>query len=388
MNAPIWLIAEREFRAYAATFSFWVALAVGPLVMAGVLGLASLSSSGGPPPPTPVAIDAADPGLTRSAAAAITEAANVDGKRVVIVQGVGAPARLTLTRLTLTRDTDGDLDATLSGSLPLSPAARALLARTLERDEARHALALAAEPRLAGVVRMASERAPPKRGPDAAGLSRFTMVMLLWLTLTGSLGMLLQAVVRERANRALESLLAAASPVEIVYGKLLGVGAVSGLVLLAWLGSAAAMAPLAPQAGGIAGALIQGLAAPLTLARAGAIYILSYAFYGLVTVAVGAAARDSAAAQNLSRPMFAVLLAAFFAALVGATGGAAKLGWLVYLPPFTPFMLLLQPAGDGSVVRDLTSLGLLAGATLMAGAWAVRGLALSPPAFRFALFRR
>jgi ABC-2 type transport system permease protein len=382
MNAPIWLIAEREFRAYAATFSFWVALAVGPLVMAGVLGLASLSSSS-PPPPTRVAIDAADPGLVRSAAAAITEAANVDGKRVVIVQGAAASARLTLTR-----DGDGDLDARLSGSLPLSPAARALLARTLERDEARHALALAAEPRLAGVVRMASERAPPRRGPDAAGLSRFTMVMLLWLTLTGSLGMLLQAVVRERANRALESLLAAASPVEIVYGKLLGVGAVSALVLLAWLGSAAAMAPLAPQAGGLASALIQGLAAPLTLARAAAIYILSYAFYGLVTVAVGATARDSAAAQNLSRPMFAVLLAAFFAALVGATGGAAKLGWLVYLPPFTPFMLLLQPAGDGSVIRDLTSLGLLAGATLLAGAWAVRGLALSPPVFRFPLIRR
>ncbi len=261
----------------------------------------------------------------------------------------------------------------------------------LERDEARRALARAAPASdtssIPPVVRMASETAPPAHGPDAAGMSRFTMVMLLWLTLTGSLGMLLQAVVRERANRALESLLAAASPVEIVYGKLLGVGGVSALVLISWLGSAVALAPLAPQAGGLASALIQGLAAPLTLVRAGGIYLLSYAFYGLVTVAVGAAARDSAAAQNLSRPMFAVLLAAFFAALVGATGGAAKLGWLVYLPPFTPFMLLLQPAGEGSVVRDLTSLALLAGATILASGWAVRGLALAPARFRFSFSR-
>src|SRR5262245_49696035 len=127
MNMPIWLIAEREFRAYAATFSFWVALAVGPLVMAGVLGLAGLASSS-PPPPTPVAVTSADPLLARSAAAALHEAATIDGKRLVVVDGAAAA------RLSLSRDAEGDLDVRVSGSLPLSPSARALLARTLERD--------------------------------------------------------------------------------------------------------------------------------------------------------------------------------------------------------------------------------------------------------------
>ena len=36
--------------------------------------------------------------------------------------------------------------------------------------------------------------------------------MMLWMTLAGSLGMLLQAVVRERSNRALESLLGQSNP--------------------------------------------------------------------------------------------------------------------------------------------------------------------------------
>ncbi len=40
MMAPIWLIAEREFRTYVATLSFWAALAIGPLAAGGGLLLA------------------------------------------------------------------------------------------------------------------------------------------------------------------------------------------------------------------------------------------------------------------------------------------------------------------------------------------------------------
>ena len=219
--------------------------------------------------------------------------------------------------------------------------------------------------------------APPPAKFDRGTMSRFSLVMMLWLTLTGSLGMLLQAVVRERTNRALESLLAAARPWQIVFGKLIGVGAVSLLVLGTWLGSTALLAPLTPSTGGYAGTLVHGLADPMLLLRAAAVYVAAFAFYGLTTVAVGAAARDSAAAQNLSRPMFAVLLAAFFAALAAVGGGAGQLAWLVYVPPFAPFMLLLEPPGTYSLWTEMVSLGLIAVATVIACHLAVKGLALS-----------
>src|SRR4051812_16022049 len=125
MNAPIWLIAEREFKAYAATFSFWVALAVGPLVMVGVLALAGLAATA-PPPPTRVAIESDDAALRQSAGAALVEAARIDGKAVVVDISGASPERLRLSR-----DRQGDLDVRQTGALPLSPAARALLARTL-----------------------------------------------------------------------------------------------------------------------------------------------------------------------------------------------------------------------------------------------------------------
>lgn len=318
MTAPVWLIAGREFRAYAATASFWVALAVGPLVLSGAMLM-----TGGRAPPSTAA-------------------------------------------LTLTRADHGVVEARFSEDFPLSAVGRDQVLRVVER-----------EGRLGGALRRADAAA--KRSIDPAAVSRFMLVMMLWVTLTGSLGMLLQAVVRERSNRALESLLAAASAWEVVCGKLIGVGGVSLLVLAGWLGFSALASGLSPVSGGLVVALVHGLAQPALLARAGVIYLLAYALYGFATVAVGGLARDNADAQNLARPMFAVLLGVFFAALASVGGHAQDLAWLVYLPPFTPFMLLIEPRTAGV---EWVALALLGVATAGAGMLAVRALGLNPMSLR------
>ena len=374
MTAPAWLIAEREFRAYTATASFWIALAVGPLLMAGGLGLAALA--GAPAPPVAVAVGANDAALAHSARIALREAAGLEGRRYGPANGAAAAASLVIARGA------GGITADFSAGFPLSASGRALVARAIERDEALRLLAATgADARPMPVLEMRSEGVLTA---DTGALSRFCLVMILWMTLTGSLGMLLQAVVRERTNRALEGLLAAARPWEIVAGKLAGVGAVSALVLIAWLASAGGFAAASHDAGGIVQTAIGGLADPRALARALAIYVLAYGFYGLVTVGVGASARDSAAAQNLSRPMFAVLLAAFFAALAGVSGAAGRLDWLLYVPPFTPFMLLLKAPGTLPVTSQIIAVGLLISATAVAGRLAIGRLTLSgdgPPSW-------
>lgn len=319
MTPPLWLIAGREFRAYAATASFWVALAIGPLLMGGGLLLAGSQTH--------------------------------------------TPATATAT-LSLSRTPQGT-EARFSDGFPLSAEGRRAVIQALEQNGA------------PGPVRLTAAPAKPKL--DLGGVTRFALVLMLWMTLTGSLGMLLQAVVRERSNRALESLLAAASPTDIVLGKLVGVGAVSVLVLSAWLGSSAALGAFIPASGGGLAALIHGLSAPLTLLRAGLIYLLAFGFYGLTTVAVGAKARDNADAQNLARPMFAVLLVVFFTAMAAA-GGAQNLTWLSYAPPFTPFMLLIAPQDP---VNELIAVAFLTFSTIGAGVFAVRSLRLSPNSSSF-----
>jgi len=365
VTPPFLLIAEREFRAYVATLSFWIALAVGPVAMAVVVAL--LAAGGRPAPSLFITIDARNVAAWRSAAAALDEAARLEDKRIKIL-----PPGDESGAVRVTIEADGRGGVAIDGPLPLSAVGRTLLARTLERDAALARLGDSAPP--AAPLRAA---AAPHADPHATGsaAARFGLVMALWLTLTGSLGMLLQAVVRERANNALEGLLASATPTDIVAGKVLGVGAVSMLVLAAWLSAGALLAPLAPSANGLGAALVQELGAPAALVRAALIYILAYGFYSLVTVAIAAGARDSVQAQNLSRPMFAVLLAAFFAALFASAGAGAALGWLLYVPPFAPFMLLLAPSTSWG--QEALAIVLLAAWTLVAGRLAAGRLSLS-----------
>jgi ABC-type Na+ efflux pump permease subunit len=132
------------------------------------------------------------------------------------------------------------------------------------------------------------------------------------------------------------------------------------LVPAVWIGSSEALALLVPKAG-LASSIITEVTRPVLLLRAAVIYCVAYAFYGSATVAAGALARDSASAQNLSRPMFILLMAAFFIALAQAADSASALpSWLLYVPPLTPFLLLIYPASALSWSVQLGLFGLMA----------------------------
>ncbi len=354
MNSGAFLIAEREFRTYVATLSFWLALAAGPLLTATVFALAPTAGSSAT---VAVAIHAGDPALSRSALVALTDAGRIESRHFRFV-AKNERASLTLQRI------DNAVMMRFSSRFPLTAEGHLLVARTLERnlEEGRASgahgqVTLVTVREAAGNSLLADE--------DNAAASRFVMVAILWLTLTGSLGMLLQAVVRERANRALEGLLSAVRPWEIMAGKLVGVGAVSALIFVVWLGCVAALSGLAPRGEDAVSHVLAHLASPASLLRAAAIYLLAWLFYGTVTFGLGAAARDVTSAQNLSRPMFAVLLAAFFVALACAFG--ARESWLLYVPPFTPFLLLLHAPSELSAASQLEAVGLVLLATAVAG---------------------
>lgn len=348
-----WIIAGREVAAYTGTLSFWLALIVAPVLM-GLVALVG-PSPGGPPART-LAIAAPTPDLDRAARGALQEAARLDGVPIRLVpQGSAAD-----TVVTLVRDPSGAVRATTAG-LPLSPVATALLSRDL-----------ATRPRTPAAVVQPEVPPAPEAGPPKAG--RFAVAMLLWVNLVGALGMLLQAIVRERANKALDILLASARPLEVVLGKLAGVGAVSAIVLTAWLGSAAALAGLAGDQGG--GALLKvlfgALSSPAALAHLGLLYLLAYLLYGAVLLGLGAAARDLPSAQNMSRPMFALMVVVFFAMLAELQG--AGLSWLVWAPPFTPFLLM---ASDPATLSGAQRLG----ATLILAVSAFAALTIVAAAF-------
>jgi len=351
----ILLIAEREFRAYATTASFWIALAIGPLLMGvAALGMGALHRE---PAPHLVAIQADNSQEADAVKGALEDAASIQHRRLEI--GPGG------TELTVSHGT-----VRVTAGAPLNVFEAELVRRDL------YALDMAQQLRARGarVPPLSRAPAPPPPRAQPQALGRFAPVFMLWLTLVGALGMLLQSVVRERANRALEQLLAGARPPEIVFGKLLGVGAISVLVLASWLGSAAAMAatPFAASSG-----LLTGLGSPGAALYAGGVYVMAFLMYGSALVCVGATAADLPSAQNLSRPVFGLLLVIFFLSLASAVGVDMGTGWLVWVPPFTPFMLLMSP---GSLVpwQEAIAWLLMAATTAAITATASRVLMISP----------
>jgi ABC-type Na+ efflux pump permease subunit len=336
------LIAGREFRTYVATLSFWLSLAIAPLG-----GGIALMLTPGPPAPLLISIQATDGDLRRQAQAALAEAGKLEGRTFAFAKDGAA--------VTLIARSARLLDMNFSAGFPLSPSGRVLAARTIEREASRRA----ASP----VLEIHESQDAASKGPDVAGLARFATMTMLWLTLTGSLGMLLQAVVRERANCSLETLLAAVAPRQIVAGKILGIGTVSLLVLAVWLGSVFVLSSLQPADAGLAPAILANMARSSLLLRDAAIYVCAFGFYGALTVMLGALARDSAGAQNAARPMFVVLLVAFLAALLSVSR-SASLDWLIYLPPFTPFLLLVKSPDSVAFTPQLILLLLM-----LAGAW-------------------
>jgi len=347
----LWLIAEREFNAYASTASFWLALIAGPLLMA--LGAIIVAATEHHPAPAPqtraVEIHADDPGLAAAARRALATAADAGGWRLAPSAVQGAEASI------LTIRVEGAAVSVTPEGAALPADALARLRGELSDVERAQALRAGGAPEAAiaaaEAVRVEIVRPPkPAAAPlDAAAPGRFAMMVILWMNLAGGLGMLLQAIVRERSNRALESLLAAARPSEIILGKLAGVCAVSLLAVGAWTGAAAGLAALwgsgqgQGAAGQVAALALAAFRDPAALAEACAIYLLTFVLYGSALLGLGAVAKDLPSAQNMMRPIFGLLLIVFFLGMARASG-AQGFDALVWFPPITPFLLLTMPA--------------------------------------------
>jgi ABC-2 type transport system permease protein len=364
----ITLIARREFVAYASVPSFWIALAMGPVLMVlAAIGLSAAGAHAAAPHPQTIAIEAADPALRLAAAGAVQEAGRLEHHPVAIAAASESHADTTLD---LTRATDGALSIQVRGQR-LSDVSLALLRRDLAGPASVGEGAAAA-------VAVTQPADPPKPPADNARFARFAMTALLWLVLVGSLGMLLQAVVRERSNRALESLLASVRPSDLVIGKLAGVGALSAVVVGTWLfgGAVVSGSPLFGHADAV-GVLFKGFASLPYVATAVGLFMLTFAMYGTALIGVGALARDVPAAQNFSRPVFGLLLLVFFVALAQFAGmGDGSLRTLVLFPPFTPFVLLLARPGTLDPLNvgiGLTGMLAVTATAAWLGAHALRG---------------
>lgn len=175
---------------------------------------------------------------------------------------------------------------------------------------------------------------PGAKARTTAEATALLGAVLTFIVLTQYLTWTLMGVMEEKASRVVEVLLATVRPIDLLAGKVIGIGAVA-------LAQAVAVAVFAlVVAAAIGSTLVHG-AAPLVVAAALIWLVLGYAFYSWMYAAAGSLAERQDQVQSLALPLSAPLI---FGYIVSLNGGRAAhpsllLKVLAYLPPTAPFAM-------------------------------------------------
>lgn len=196
------------------------------------------------------------------------------------------------------------------------------------------------------------ELAAPRRQNEAVAVA-VPMVVTMFAMLLLMMGAvpLLQGVMEEKSQRIAEVMLGAATPWDLMLGKLLGGVAVSLTAMTVYL--AGTLASL--------GAFAAFAAAPLSLIPWFVAFVVGGIFmFGAVAVGLGSACNDAKDAQQLQLPLMLPVMVPMFLMLpvIQEPQGALATG-LSLFPPFTPLLMLLRLSAPGGVPAWQPWVGLL-----------------------------
>lgn len=187
-------------------------------------------------------------------------------------------------------------------------------------------------------------------------------------------------IAAEKSSRVMELMVSAASPRQMLLGKVAGIGAagltqyvaiaVPALAVLA-LQDRIADAVLGPA--WAEGVPIVGLT-PALLAGYGVFFLLGFALFALFYAAIGAFVSRAEDLQTMSLPLSLVALVGYLPALLVL--GGQEVWWTrvaSFLPPFSPFVMLARVmAGRAPAWEIALSVAILAAAVVLVAAGAVR----------------
>lgn len=323
-----------------------------------------------------IALYVGAPDLTGDPAATLTAVLNA---APTAVPPTGAPAYLVegVTDLAAARDRVNT--GTYSGALDIERAANGDLAFSFFVKDAtsiragitsalvqQAAQALAVADRLAGLGINPTDQAalfapaaydfqpadPTTAGPGSnTALAGFGLAILVFLMIVLYGSWIAMSVVEEKSSRVIEVVLNAATPFQLLAGKVLGVGALASVqyvaILLAGLLALLLQGPVTAALLGEAGASGGGLPAGLDvgiLALLGVYGVLGFLLYAGLFAAAGSLVNRQEDVNLAVTPMMLVATAGYLVAVYAATGLLdARSGWIAAIaqfPFFSPFIML------------------------------------------------
>jgi ABC-2 type transport system permease protein len=173
-------------------------------------------------------------------------------------------------------------------------------------------------------------------------------------------------VMQEKSSRVVEVLLATVRPIQLLGGKVLGIGLVA-------LGQALLLVGVALGLGAAVGSNVLHGAAPLGLLAELVWFVLGYAFYCWVYAAAGSMAERQDQIQTLALPLSIPILFGYIYSITVASSGSpnAFFDVLAYFPPTAPFcMSVLVGLGKATwwefLASTLISIAATAGMAIVA----------------------
>ena len=182
------------------------------------------------------------------------------------------------------------------------------------------------------------------------GFLGIVFVVLLFITVVIYGMWVATGVASEKSSRVMELMISAASPRQMLTGKVVGIGAagltqylaiaVPALVLLAFQDRIAEAVLGSDWA---EGAALVGLT-PMLLAGYGVFFLLGFTLFALIYAAMGSFVSRPDDLQTLSLPLSLVAMVGYLTAIVALGGGGGGM-WVTiasFVPPFSPFVMLAR----------------------------------------------
>ena len=203
----------------------------------------------------------------------------------------------------------------------------------------------------------------------ASAIFSIILMMMLYTTVLMWGQAVLTGVIEEKANRVVEVIVSAIPSVNLLAGKLLGVGAAGLTQFLVWALSLA-LVSLAGAGFAAAGGARMPEVTPLLLVSFVLYFLLGYLLYSSLFAAVGASVNTTQEAQSLAFPVFMPLVVGVMFFPMVLQSPDSTLSTVLSLIPFlTPLLMFLRIT---VLTPPLWQIGLsmvLTGATILAVLW-------------------
>lgn len=210
----------------------------------------------------------------------------------------------------------------------------------------------------------------------AAGLA-----LLLWLNIFAGSYMLLTSMLEEKLNKLLEMMLASTRFSEIIFGKLIGVAALTLTAMAPYLilGIVGVVGYIffGPDQDVVNG-LVAAFSAKMIIFLI-VFFILGYVLYGAFFIALGALSSSMQDAQTLTTPIMLVMMAALIVVPVGLESPDSPIVTIATFIPFSaPFAAIIRLPSDPPLWQLLLSTAWLA-------LWCAIVIGFASRIFRFGL---